>query len=157
MGPFIQYATESSDPIELRVYPGANGSFTFYEDEGDNYNYESGTRATIPFTWDEAAQQLTIGQRSGSFPGMLANRTFRVVFVAPNHGVGVGDGATPDTVVSYDGSAVVVQRPTPPAPPAAPTDVSAVSGSTGITLSWSGPTESTVLSRAARPAKRWTL
>jgi alpha-D-xyloside xylohydrolase len=144
MGPLIQYATESSDPIELRVFPGANGSFTLYEDEGDNYNYESGARATIPFTWDEAAQQLTIGQRSGSFPGMLANRTFHVVFVAPNHGAGVGDGATSDAVVSYDGSAVVVQRPTPPAPPAAPTGVSAVPGSTGITLSWSGPTESTV-------------
>jgi hypothetical protein len=144
MGPFIQYATESSDPIELRVYPGANGSFTLYEDEGDNYNYESGTRATIPFTWDEAAQQLTIGQRSGSFPGMLANHTFRVVFVAPNHGAGLGDGATPDAVVNYDGNAVVVPRPTPPAPPTAPTGVSAVPGSTGITLSWSGPTESTV-------------
>ena len=144
MGPFIQYAMQSSDPIELRVYPGANGSFTLYEDEGDNYNYESGTRATIPFTWDEAAQQLTIGQRSGSFPGMLTNRTFRVVFVAPNHGVGVGDGATPDAVVSYDGSAVVVPRPTPPAPPAAPTGVSAVPGSTGITVSWSGPTDGIV-------------
>src|SRR5581483_9447722 len=67
MGPAIQYAMQSADPIELRVYPGANGSFTLYEDEGDNYNYESGARATIPFTWDEATQQLTIGQRSGSF------------------------------------------------------------------------------------------
>jgi alpha-D-xyloside xylohydrolase len=144
MGPFIQYAMESVDPVELRVYPGANGSFTLYEDEGDNYNYESGTRATIPFTWDEAAQRLTIGQRSGSFPGMPVNRTFRVVFVAPNHGVGVGDGATPEAVVSYDGSAVVVQRPAPPAPPAAPTGLSAVPGSTGITLSWSGPTDDIV-------------
>ena len=42
MGPFIQYAAESVDPLELRVYPGADGSFTLYEDENDTYNYEDG-------------------------------------------------------------------------------------------------------------------
>lgn len=143
-GPSIQYATESSDPIELRVYPGANGSFTLYEDEGDNYNYESGTHATIPFTWDETAQQLTIGQRVGSFPGMLASRTFRVVFVAPVHGAGLETTATADSVVSYSGNAVVVTRPPPPALPAAPSNVNAVAGSSGITISWNGPVEGTV-------------
>ncbi len=48
MGPFVQYATEKpADPIELRIYPGADGSFTLYEDENDNYNYEKGVYATI--------------------------------------------------------------------------------------------------------------
>jgi alpha-D-xyloside xylohydrolase len=144
LGPFIQYATQSSDPIELRVYPGANGSFTLYEDEGDNYNYESGSRATIPFTWDETTQQLTIGQRSGSFPGMLANHTFRVVFVSPVHGAGLDSNATPDAVVSYDGSAVVVPRPPLPAVPSAPQGAIASPSSNGITVSWTGPTEGTV-------------
>ncbi len=46
LGPVMEYATEKpEDPIELRIYPGANGSFTLYEDENDNYNYE---RANTP-------------------------------------------------------------------------------------------------------------
>ncbi|MEO6475629.1 TIM-barrel domain-containing protein [Luteolibacter sp.] len=143
-GPSIQYAMQSVDPIELRVYPGADGSFTLYEDEGDNYNYESGTRATIPFTWNEASGQLTIGARQGSFPGMPVNRTFKVVFVSPNHGAGLNTSATTDAVVNYDGSAVTVTRPALPALPAAPTGLSATASGAGISLSWTGPAEGTV-------------
>ena len=35
--------------IEVRVYPGTDGTFTLYEDEGDNYNYERGQYTTIAF------------------------------------------------------------------------------------------------------------
>jgi alpha-D-xyloside xylohydrolase len=50
MGPFIRYITEKpANPIELRIYPGADASFTSYEDEDDNYNYEKGYYATIDF------------------------------------------------------------------------------------------------------------
>ena len=59
---------------------GADGDFTLYEDENDNYDYEKGAHATIPMHWDDATRTLTIGDRVGSFPGMLAERTFRVVF-----------------------------------------------------------------------------
>ena len=58
-----------ADPIELRIYPGADGDFTLYEDENDNYNYEKGVYATIPLHWDDKAQTLTIGDRKGQFPG----------------------------------------------------------------------------------------
>ncbi len=108
MGPMIQYATQSVDPIEIRIYKGQNGSFTLYEDEGDTYDYENGQYAEIPFSWDDSAQRLTIGARAGSFTGMLANRTFNVVWVAPNHGTGVAVTTTPDQVVEYAGSQVVV-------------------------------------------------
>jgi alpha-D-xyloside xylohydrolase len=107
MGPFIQYATESADPLEIRIYPGQDGTFTLYEDGGDTYAYETGEYAQIQFTWDDAAQQLTVGARTGTFPGMLATRTFNVVLVDASHGAGVPVG-TADTSVSYDGSAVVV-------------------------------------------------
>ena len=77
MGPDVEYATEKpADPIELRVYRGADGDFTLYEDENDNYNYEKGVYATIPMHWNDATQALTIGERKGSFPGMLENRAF---------------------------------------------------------------------------------
>jgi alpha-D-xyloside xylohydrolase len=108
MGPMIQYATQSADPIEIRVFKGQDGGFTLYEDAGDTYDYESGQSAQIPFSWSEANQQLTIGARTGSYTGMLASRTFNVVWVGPNHGAGLAVTSTPDQVVKYDGSQVVV-------------------------------------------------
>jgi alpha-D-xyloside xylohydrolase len=108
MGPDIQYATESVDPIEIRVYPGNDASFVLYEDANDTYAYEQGEYATISFSWNDAKQELSIGQREGTFPGMLDTRTFHVVIVGADHGAGPGVTATPDHTVSYDGSAVVV-------------------------------------------------
>jgi alpha-D-xyloside xylohydrolase len=99
MGPDLEYADQkAADPIELRVYRGADGAFELYEDESDTYNYERGQRATIPMKWDDGTKTLTIGARAGSFPGMLANRTFRVVF----------DGNGPAKTVQYSGQLVSV-------------------------------------------------
>ena len=78
-----------ADPIELRIYPGADGDFLLYEDENDNYNYEKGAYATIAIHWDDAKQTLTLGARKGSFPGMLKSRTFQVVLVHESNGVGI--------------------------------------------------------------------
>jgi alpha-D-xyloside xylohydrolase len=108
MGPMIQYATQSIDPLEIRVYEGQDATFTLYEDEGDTYDYESGKYSTIKFSWSESAKQLTIGAPEGSYPGMPTTRTFSVVFVGANHGAGLAVTATPDKVVTYNGSAQVV-------------------------------------------------
>jgi alpha-D-xyloside xylohydrolase len=112
MGPFVQYSTEKpADPIELRIYPGADGSFTLYEDENDNYNYEKGVYATIGFHWNDAKRQLAIDARKGTFPGMLAARTFQVVLVGKGHGAGVEVTDNPDKVVSYQGEQQTLQLP----------------------------------------------
>jgi alpha-D-xyloside xylohydrolase len=109
LGPVVQYAMEKpADPIEVRVYRGADGAFTLYEDEGDSYNYEKGKFATIPLEWNEAKQTLTIGKRSGSFPGMLKARDFRVVFVSPGHGSGKDAEEKADSVVHYTGKQLTV-------------------------------------------------
>lgn len=97
--------------MELRVYRGANGSVTLYEDENDNYDYESGSYATIPLTWDESSRTLTIGARQGSFPGLLASRTFRVVWVGPGRGVGISSTSTADSVMNYGGNAMQIVSP----------------------------------------------
>ena len=111
LGPDEEWSTEKpADPIELRIYAGADGDFTFYEDENDNYNYEKGVWATIPLHWDDKTQTLTIGDRKGEFPGMLENRSFRVVFVRENHGVGVNASDEPDKVVQYSGKQINVSR-----------------------------------------------
>ena len=106
MGPEIQYATERADTIELRCYPGANGSFTMYEDEGDNYNYETGKYATIPITYVNNPKNVIIGARTGSFTGMDSKKVFNVVYVSNNHGVDVPKTATPDCQLIYTGTQV---------------------------------------------------
>ena len=101
-GPQVQYATEKKwDNLEIRVYPGANGEFTLYEDENDNYNYEKGAYSTISFTWNDAKKALTINDRKGTFTGMLAKRKFNIVIV--------GAGKNYEKVVTYIGKKVVVK------------------------------------------------
>ncbi|MBE6261066.1 MAG: DUF5110 domain-containing protein [Prevotella sp.] len=80
MGPVMQYVGEKTwDELELRVYPGADGSFILYEDEGDSYRYEKGIYSVIPMQWHNGSRTLTIGSRQGQFPGMLTTRRFVVV------------------------------------------------------------------------------
>ena len=80
LGPEMQYVGEKAwDNLEIRVYPGADGTFTLYEDEGDSYNYEKGVYSTISFSWSDKGRTLTIGQRQGEYPGMLKTRQFTIV------------------------------------------------------------------------------
>jgi len=110
MGPAMEWSTEKpADPIELRIYPGADGDFTLYEDENDNYNYQKGAHATIALHWEEAAKTLTLGKREGSFPGMLSAHTFHVVIVASGHGVGGGETAKADATIIYKGEKLTVK------------------------------------------------
>lgn len=107
-GPAVQYSSEKPwDELEIRVYPGADGTFTLYEDEGDGYNYEKGKYSLIKFSYDHANRRLTIGQRQGKFSGMLAKRTFRIVMVGPNSGRGDQPMKAQTTVV-YDGKQTTV-------------------------------------------------
>jgi alpha-D-xyloside xylohydrolase len=110
LGPEITYADTAADPIELRVYTGSNGVFTIYEDEGDNYNYEKGTYATIPISWNETSKDLTIGPTSGSFPGMMTSRTFKVVWVSPEHGVGGTVTTAVDKAITYTGGQITLNK-----------------------------------------------
>lgn len=122
LAPEVEWVDQVKDDNEIRVYMGADGSFNLYEDEGNNYNYEEGKFSNIPFTYDEETKTLTIGKRTGSFDGMVEERTFRVVFVQPGYGIGMGLSSDyQDTaIVAYDGSEVSVtfdgdwDIPTPP-------------------------------------------
>ncbi|HEY1464225.1 MAG TPA: glycoside hydrolase family 31 protein [Terriglobales bacterium] len=109
LGPTMEWSTQKAeDPIELRIYRGADGDFTLYEDENDTYDYEKGAYATIPMHWDDAKQTLIIGDRKGQFPGMLESRNFQIVFVGENHGVGVDATDRPDKTVQYSGKEIAV-------------------------------------------------
>ena len=104
MGPDVEFSNEKpADPIELRIYRGADGDFTLYEDENDSYNYEKGAHAVIPLHWDDAKQVLTIGERVGTFPGMLEKRMFGVVLVDENHGAGIAPSEHVERIIFYNG------------------------------------------------------
>jgi alpha-D-xyloside xylohydrolase len=110
MGPFLQYATEKpADPVEIRIYPGADGTFVLYEDENNNYNYEKGIFSTIAFKWNDTKHQLTIDRRKGTFPGMSEKRTFQIVIVDNNRGTGTGITMKPDKTVQYSGAEQTIQ------------------------------------------------
>jgi alpha-D-xyloside xylohydrolase len=110
MGPFLQYATEKpADPLEIRIYPGADGTFVLYEDENNNYNYEKGVFSTITFRWTDAKHQLTFDKRKGTFPGMSEKRTFQIVIVNNNKGTGTGITGKPDKTVQYSGAEQIIQ------------------------------------------------
>jgi alpha-D-xyloside xylohydrolase len=94
------------------VFAGANGSFELYEDENINYNYTKGNYSTIPFQYDEETETLTIGEREGSFEGMLKERTFKIVWVKNDLSVGVGSPSHPVQTVRYSGSAITVKQST---------------------------------------------
>jgi alpha-D-xyloside xylohydrolase len=92
MGAHIQYTGEKPGaPIELRVYPGQNGRFDLYDDEGDSYRCEQGEFAWTPITWDDATRTLRIGPRQGSYTGMPERQVFRIVMAGS--GVEPGEAA----------------------------------------------------------------
>lgn len=98
-GPDVQYTNEKEwDNIIINVYPGADGTFTLYEDEGDNYNYESGAYTEIEMKWNDAKRTLTIDSRKGKYNGMLQKRNFTVR---------TADGK--EKVIAYNGKKVNVR------------------------------------------------
>ncbi len=83
MSPVMQYADEVRDaPYEIRVYRGADGVFPLYEDEGDNYNYESGGFSIVMLRWSELDGELIVAARAGDFDGMVTSRQLHIVFIS---------------------------------------------------------------------------
>ena len=98
LGPEVEYPAQDPHPaLTVRVYPGADGSFTLYDDEGDSYRYERGAYTETTLTWDDGARTLTIGARQGGYPGMPESQTYRVVL-----------GDEEKTVTVENGQAVTV-------------------------------------------------
>jgi alpha-D-xyloside xylohydrolase len=109
-GPELQWTGEKpADPVTLFVYAGKDGSFTLYEDDGLTYGYEKGAFTRIPVRWDDATGTLSLGRREGSFPGMLAQRTFEVVLVGRTKPVGFSFAPKADRTVRYEGAPLDVR------------------------------------------------
>lgn len=111
IGPEMQWSDEKKpELIDLYVYAGKDGSYTLYEDEGTNYNYEKDKYAVIDFKYDDARKQVTIGARKGSFDGMLQKRRFNIILVDQKKQQGVNLAKSPKgKVVKYSGQAITVK------------------------------------------------
>ncbi|MGP4040078.1 glycoside hydrolase family 31 protein [Gracilibacillus sp. D59] len=103
IGPTIQYTSEETNlPIEIHVYKGNNGSFLWYDDEGDSYNYEKGAYATIPIRWEDQNNLLVIEDRQGTYPGMKTST--ELVLTTIN-----GEGENVDQrKISYTGEKTII-------------------------------------------------
>ena len=109
VGPDIQYtADKPGAPITLFVFTGADGSFDYYEDDGVSYGYERGEFARIPLRYDVAKGTLTIGARSGSYPGMPQSRTFKVRWIKAGGKAPADLDAAADTSVEYSGAEITI-------------------------------------------------
>ncbi|EHQ25312.1 glycoside hydrolase family 31 protein [Mucilaginibacter paludis] len=108
MGPVMQYSAEKPDaPWEIRVYPGADGKFTIYEDEGDNYHYTEGKFATWQLSWNDKIKELMIEARKGAYTAMKTARVLHVVLVKEGVGIDLNEGN--GRIVEYDGKKVTVR------------------------------------------------
>jgi alpha-D-xyloside xylohydrolase len=104
VGPEVQHTREGLDaPLTLYVYRGANGRLDLYEDDGLTYGYERGAHSRIPFVYDDATGRLTIGVRTGSYPGMPATRTINVRWITPGEKYAADFTVKPDVSVNYTG------------------------------------------------------
>jgi alpha-D-xyloside xylohydrolase len=108
--PKVEWADQKAwDVLEIRIYPEADGHFTLYEDEGENHNYETGACSEISFAWDDAKQELSIGERQGTFAGMPEQRVFKLVVVKPGEALGISHADSYDKLINYNGKSLRVQ------------------------------------------------
>jgi alpha-D-xyloside xylohydrolase len=108
MGPVVQSTADAEDPLEIRIYGGKDADFLLYEDSGDGYAYEHGARATIRLHWDDRRRALSIGDRTGTFPGMPIKHTFHIVLVRGEHGIGIGSESGLDRTAVYEGHPMTI-------------------------------------------------
>jgi alpha-D-xyloside xylohydrolase len=100
----MQYSFEKPlDNIELRIYPGNNGNYILYQDEGDNYNYEKGKFSTIRFSFNDKENTLVVDEMKGEYNWMSNELNIHVVKVTDGVGIGVNKVESVNPI-NYTGS-----------------------------------------------------
>ncbi|AYB35070.1 TIM-barrel domain-containing protein [Chryseolinea soli] len=111
VGPELQYTAEKvADPLSIYIYTGADGSFSLYEDNGLNNDYIKGQYATLPLTYTESNQTLTLGKRQGTFDGLLEKRMIQIFWVSEDHAARMSRDARPAQVIEYSGEKITVKK-----------------------------------------------
>jgi alpha-glucosidase/alpha-D-xyloside xylohydrolase len=67
LGPVKQFTGEKVDePLSISIYPGADGSFLLYEDDGSSFDYRKGEWMGIQMAWDDTRRALSLQLAPGS-------------------------------------------------------------------------------------------
>jgi alpha-D-xyloside xylohydrolase len=109
LGEEKQYSEQNPDaPLEIRIYPGADATFSLYEDDGVSYDYENSNFATTKLSWNDSTKTLTVGARQGSFNGMVKNRKLNIILVEEGKGTGMGNAK--NAILSpFNGEEIVIK------------------------------------------------
>ena len=111
-GPEVQSTADRTDgSVTLNVYTGANGSFSFYEDDGTSMQYARGAYTRLPIRWDEGRHVLTVGPRQGGWAGMPPMRAIHVRWFTPARQRPFAIDGAPDQTIAYSGREVSVAGP----------------------------------------------
>jgi alpha-glucosidase/alpha-D-xyloside xylohydrolase len=79
MGPLKQYSTEKVDgPLTVTIYPGDDGRFTLYDDDGVTFNYEKREFNRVDLSWDDRTRRLTVTPRNGAKLWNTISRKFDI-------------------------------------------------------------------------------
>ena len=104
MGNVVQSTQTKQDILEIRVYTGKDASFTLYNDEGDNYNYEKGQHTEIPLFWDQKKQIFVIGNQIGNFKDKIDTYTMNIKWITGN------ENETVAKSIKYSGKKVIIKK-----------------------------------------------
>jgi hypothetical protein len=102
MGPVKQYTDEPvAGPLTVTIYPGADGAFLMYEDDGKSFAHRNGAWTGIELTWHDASRRLTIRLSKGSrlLPPARRPMEIRLANAAP--------GTTPREI-TFEGRELIV-------------------------------------------------
>jgi len=104
VGPEIEYTgMDDGKEIKLFVFEGRNNDFALYEDENVNYNYEKGACSLIPFKYDEESKTLKIGNREGTFEGMVSEKAISIITMNKDSNFGFDPEINTQIKIKYNG------------------------------------------------------
>jgi alpha-glucosidase/alpha-D-xyloside xylohydrolase len=88
LGPVKQFAGEKIDePLSVFIYPGADGSFLLYEDDGASFNYRKGDWTGIKMEWNDARKVLNLQLAPGSRLLPSSSRAFTIKMTGTSRSV----------------------------------------------------------------------
>jgi len=109
IGDKVENTSQPQTDLTIYVYAGHDGSFSLYEDENLNYNYEKGAYSTLTFRWNDTDRTLTISDRKGSFNTQVAERNLKVLLVTPEQPIGLDSETGKGTAVRYTGKQLLLK------------------------------------------------
>ena len=93
LGPVKQYAQEEmSEPLILRIYPGADGAMQLYQDDGIGFDYLKGQFSRIVCTWNDKERKLTLKADAGGKLPRLEAMVVEIAGAPSNKPITMRDG-----------------------------------------------------------------